>query len=132
MEKWKSESRSFRLGPRKPWPEGRDDRRWEGREDGEVNSPLHDGIGRRGVRARNPALYSSLFIMSGDPLVALVLFFLSEAIGCGGGSSGPPPATGTPAGTYTLTVIGTSGTTTHTTTMTLIVNWDCGTQALAA
>jgi hypothetical protein len=56
------------------------------------------------------------------PLVALVLFFLSEAIGCGGGSSGPPPATGTPAGTYAVTAMGTSGTTTHTTTLTLIVN----------
>lgn len=37
-------------------------------------------------------------------------------------SSSPTPAvTGTPAGTYTLTVTGTSGATSHVTTLTLIV-----------
>ncbi len=56
-------------------------------------------------------------------LAGLVLLIL-QTIGCGGGSSysPPPPPPGTPAGTYSVTVTGTSGNTTHTTTLTLIVN----------
>jgi len=58
------------------------------------------------------------------PLAALVLFILLQAIGCGGGgySSPPPPPPGTPPGTYTITVTGSSGILTHTTTLTLTVN----------
>ena len=43
--------------------------------------------------------------------------------GCGGGSSStpPPPVTGTPAGSYTITVTATSGSTTATTPLTLVV-----------
>jgi hypothetical protein len=58
------------------------------------------------------------------PLALLVLFLTIEAIGCGAGSSPPPPPpppTGTPAGTYTVTVTATSGTLTHNTTLTLVV-----------
>ena len=43
-------------------------------------------------------------------LVVLLAF-----TGCGGGSAGPTPmSTGTPAGTYTITVVGTTGAMTHT------------------
>jgi len=48
-----------------------------------------------------------------------------QAIGCGGGYSSPPPsppATGTLANTYTVTVTAASGISTHNTTLTLIVN----------
>jgi hypothetical protein len=58
------------------------------------------------------------------PLAGLVLFLLLQTIGCGGGYSSPPPPpppTGTPAGTYTVTVTATSGTLTHTTALTIVV-----------
>ena len=57
------------------------------------------------------------------PLSGLLLFLMLQAIGCGGGSSytPPPPPTGTPAGTYIVTMTATSGTLTHTTTLTLVV-----------
>lgn len=61
----------------------------------------------------------------GLPLAGIVLFLALQAIGCGGGSSTPPPPpppTGTLAGTYTITVTGTSGNLSHTTTLTLVVN----------
>lgn len=68
-----------------------------------------------------------------------VVFFLVVvglvAYGCGGGGGGggnssggggggggtPPPTSGTLAGNYTVTVTGTAGSTTHTTTLTLVV-----------
>jgi hypothetical protein len=58
------------------------------------------------------------------PLAGLVLFLVLQAIGCGGGSSytPPPPPTGTPANTYIITVTATSGTLTHNTMLTLVVN----------
>lgn len=58
------------------------------------------------------------------PFAVLALFLVLQATGCGGGGggSGPPPPTGTPAGTYAVTVTGTSGNTTHTTMLTLTVN----------
>jgi photosystem II stability/assembly factor-like uncharacterized protein len=60
----------------------------------------------------------------GLPLAGIMLFLALQAIGCGGGSSmpPPPPPIGTQAGTYTITVTGTSGNLTHTTTLTLVVN----------
>ncbi len=52
----------------------------------------------------------------------LVIFLLG---GCGGGSSSPPPPPPTPHGTqpglYTVTIVGTSGNLTHTTTVSLTV-----------
>jgi hypothetical protein len=60
---------------------------------------------------------------------ALTVVFLVLAIGvagCGGTSGGtnPPPTvqTGTPAGSYTVTLTATSNSVTHTTTITLVVN----------
>jgi hypothetical protein len=56
-------------------------------------------------------------------LLPAVVFSLVLAA-CGGGTSvitGPPPVTGTPTGNYTLTLTITSGTSSHTTTLTLVV-----------
>jgi len=72
----------------------------------------------RFARARRQRLVGVL------PLATLILFILFQAVGCGGGGgyTPPPPPTGTPAGTYTVTVTGASGITTHTTALTLVVN----------
>jgi hypothetical protein len=57
------------------------------------------------------------------PLAGLVLFLVFQAAGCGGGNNnGPPPLHGTQPGPYTVTITGTSGSTTHTTTVMLTVN----------
>jgi uncharacterized repeat protein (TIGR01451 family) len=53
-------------------------------------------------------------------IVVLVGLGLLQA-GCGGGSSTPTTPTGTPAGTYTITVQGTSGTVNRTNTLKLVV-----------
>jgi hypothetical protein len=53
--------------------------------------------------------------------LAGILFGLVLLFGCGGGSSGPPAPTGTPAGTSTITVTGTSGNLSHSTTLSLTV-----------
>ena len=55
------------------------------------------------------------------PLVVMVVFLILQTVGCGGGGYSSPPPTGTPAGTYTITVIGMSANTTHTTTLTVTV-----------
>jgi hypothetical protein len=60
------------------------------------------------------------------PLTWLVLYLMLQTIGCGSSSPTsppppPPPVTGTLAGTYTVTVTATSGTLTHTTNLTLVV-----------
>ncbi len=68
------------------------------------------------LRFARVALSACLVLM---PIVAATLIG-----GCGGGSSStppPPPVTGTPAGTYMITVTATSGSTTATTQLTLIV-----------
>jgi hypothetical protein len=64
------------------------------------------------VRARRVRLTLSL------PLAAVFLVLVFQAAGCSGGGG----STGTPAGTYMITVTGTSGGTTHNTPVTLIVN----------
>lgn len=52
-------------------------------------------------------------------LAVLALLLLQPA--CGSSSTPPTPATGTPAGTYAITVSGSSGSASHTTTVTLVV-----------
>jgi hypothetical protein len=56
------------------------------------------------------------------PLAGLVLFLVFQATGCGSSNSGPPPQHGTQPGLYTVTITGTSGAATHTTTVMLTVN----------
>jgi hypothetical protein len=53
----------------------------------------------------------------------LILLGLSACGGGGGGGGSGPPIThpGTPAGTYTIMVTGTAGTTTHTHNFTIMV-----------
>jgi hypothetical protein len=69
---------------------------------------------RVGGSRKRLILTSSLLI----GFFALILF----QVGCGGSSTKTPAATtGTPAGTYTLTVTGTSGSASRTTTLQLIV-----------
>lgn len=58
----------------------------------------------RFARARRQRLAGAV------PLGGLMFFVLLQAIGCGGGGSAPPPPQGTLAGTYTVTVTGTSET----------------------
>jgi len=63
------------------------------------------------------------------PLAWLVLFLMLQVIGCGGGGGytppPPPPPSGTPVGTYIVTVTAnastSSGTLTHTANLTLVV-----------
>ena len=74
------------------------------------------GIGGIAGARRKRLLLLGLFI------VGLTLF----AVGCGGGSHStpittPPPTTGTPSGTFTITIGATSGNVQHTTPVTLTV-----------
>jgi pimeloyl-ACP methyl ester carboxylesterase len=56
-------------------------------------------------------------------VVALAaLLLVSGLVACGGGGGGYHPPTGTPAGTYTLTVTAISGSVTHTATVSMTVN----------
>jgi hypothetical protein len=54
-------------------------------------------------------------------LPGVAYFFVLAGCGGGSGSTGPPPVSGTPPGTYTLTLTMVSGSFTHTSTLTLIV-----------
>jgi hypothetical protein len=59
------------------------------------------------------------------PVAGMPLLVLLQMGGCGGGGRStpppPPPVTGTQAGTYTITLTATSGSLTHATNLTLIV-----------
>lgn len=55
------------------------------------------------------------------PLASVILIAALQAVGCGGGYNAPGQH-GTQPGTYTVTITGTSGATTHTTTVSLTVN----------
>jgi hypothetical protein len=91
------------------------------------------------VDRRNAPLAPLWFMASGTLLAGVFLFgtkfrrprlsivltlvgvaFLAAALGCGGGSSSTK-SPGTPAGSYTVTVTGTSGGTTHTTSVSVTV-----------
>jgi uncharacterized repeat protein (TIGR03803 family) len=74
-------------------------------------------IGVAGLRRRwetNPLLRRAM--------LATILVSQTILASCGGGSSSPPQNPGTPAGSYTLTISGTSGTLSRSTTLTLTVN----------
>jgi len=57
------------------------------------------------------------------PILVVIVLLSAALLNCGGGSdkSGPAQMTGTPSGMYTLTVTGTSGTVTQSTTLVLTV-----------
>lgn len=54
-------------------------------------------------------------------LAIMAIIIVIGLASCGGGSKPPPTFNGTPAGSYPVTVSATSGTTTHTSTITLVV-----------
>jgi hypothetical protein len=53
--------------------------------------------------------------------IVTLVAFVGLQMGCGSDSVTPPTTVGTPAGTYTVTVSGSSGSASRTTTLTLIV-----------
>ena len=76
-------------------------------------------------RWRKRVMRDSTFAKRGQTWGTLgMLVVLALIVGCGGGSSStkPPVQSGTPAGTYTIVVSATSGSTTHTQNLTLTVN----------
>lgn len=71
------------------------------------------------VRGRRPRFRSTFL-----PLFLLTMLLGIGLVGCGGGTTGGNSSggqAGTPAGTYTVTVTGVSGTVSHTTNFTLVV-----------
>jgi len=54
-------------------------------------------------------------------VLLIALIFIGVFVSCGGGQQSPPSATGTPPGTYTITLTATSSKLTHSTKLTLIV-----------
>lgn len=78
-----------------------------------------------------PALFATILLfapkrryLSSFCLSVLLIGGLMSQVACGGGSSSTQAAntaTGTPPGSYSVTVVGTTGATQHTTSVTLIV-----------
>ncbi|MHB8654279.1 MAG: S8 family serine peptidase [Terriglobia bacterium] len=76
-------------------------------------------LGWVGIRLA-PLAYQRRLATLGATALAVAFFVIQVA--CGGGSSTPPPASGgTPAGTYNISVTGTSGTLVQSSTVTLVV-----------
>ena len=74
-------------------------------------------LGRFRVAAKLPRP-----VLASAPTLAFVLLILAWVGGCGGGGGGGQHNPGTPKGTSTLTVTGTSGGVSHTLNLTLTVN----------
>jgi len=73
-------------------------------------------------RRRRSNLFASALFSRQIPLVLGFLLIATEVAGCGGGSYSPPPTPATtPPGTYTLQIVATEGTVTHSQSITLIV-----------
>jgi hypothetical protein len=68
-----------------------------------------------GARTRRQRLAISV------PLVGIVFFLTVQGVGCSGSGSGPSQH-GTQVGSYPVTITGTSGSTIHTATVTVVVN----------
>jgi subtilase family serine protease len=96
-----------------------------------ISGALTPASGRFGwLAASSGALFASIFVL-GVPvrrrrrmagLGLMLLTFFAAGVGCGGGNSTPPVKSGgTPAGTYSITVTATSGSSTHTKLFTLTV-----------
>jgi subtilase family serine protease len=82
------------------------------------------------VAASGSALLAGVFLLGiplrwrrrGAGLGVMLVVFLAAGMGCGGGSSTPPPKTGgTPVGNYTIAVTATSGALTHNTNLAVTV-----------
>jgi hypothetical protein len=72
-----------------------------------------------GALFARPRRQRSAFVATQAVSILLLVF---QSAGCGSTASNPPSTRRTPAGTYSVTVTGTSGSLTRTASLTLIVN----------